>query len=141
MYCQAAFRTWYSAFFLRSVTVQVSVLAAWEKQTDELLKEIEQKIDNATNHRVAAEAHKADYDKRVEDLKGQIKAVMETSMEGVDPEYMTGMMGMGGMMGMMGMGGMLGMGGMGGMGFDMGMAGRRGRDKGKGVGKGGKHMM
>jgi len=122
----------------KDIERMVSVLSGWEKQTEELLKEIEQKIENANSFRTAAEHHKTEYEKKVDDLKGHIKAVMESNMEGVvDSEYGMPM----GMMGNMMMG-------LGGLGFEMGgmgmgpMGGRRGRDKNKGGGKGGgKHMM
>jgi len=121
----------------KDIDRMVTVLAGWEKQTEELLKEIEQKIQQADSYRVAAEHHKTEYDKKVDDLKGHIKAVMESNMDGVDPSDFGMPMGMMGNM-MMGLGG---------LGFDMGMGmgpmgNRRGRDKNKGGGKGGgKHMM
>jgi len=121
----------------KDIDRMVTVLGGWEKQTEELLKEIEQKIQQADSYRAAAEHHKTEYDKKVDDLKGHMKAVMESSMDGVDPSDFGMPMGMMGNM-MMGLGG---------LGFDMGMGmgpmgGRRGRDKNKGGGKGGgKHMM
>jgi len=73
----------------------ISVLSAWEKQSNELMKDIEQKIDLAQQQHEEVQRHKTDYDKRLEDIKGQIKAVMEMNMEGaLDPEF-GNMMGMG----------------------------------------------
>jgi len=118
----------------KDIDRMVSVLTGWEKQTEELLKEIEQKIESANSYRTESEKKKSEYDKKVDDLKGHIKAVMESSMEGVvDPEFGVPMGMMGGIMGLSGLGG-----------FDMGMGARRGRDKNKGGGAkggGGKHMM
>jgi len=110
----------------KDLTRMISVLSAWESQSESLLKDIEQKVAAAQQQREASELHKTEYEKKLEEIKAHIKTVMDMSAEGaMDPEYMAMGMGMGMGMDMMGM---------------MGMGRRRG-DKPKARGQGGRHMV
>jgi len=105
----------------------VATLLAWGNQSEVLLKSIEEKMSLAQNYRSDVADHKREFDKKLEEVKGNIKIVMDSEMTGVmDPEIMGGDI-MGGMM--------LGMGGM--MGMDRGGHARH-KQKGKGRGR---HMM
>jgi len=110
----------------------ITTLLAWQNQSDVLLKSIEEKMINAQIHRSEVAEQKRNFEKKLEEVKGNIKIVMDNEMTGaMDPELMgADIMGMGAM-NMMGMGGMMGM--------DRG--GHAIRHKQKGKPNRGRHMM
>jgi len=112
----------------------VSTLLAWQNQSDVLLKSIEEKMLLAQNCRSEVTEHKLKFEKKLEEVKGNIKIVMDSEMSGaMDPDMLSSeLMGMGGMA-------MMGVGGMAMMGMDRGGHAMRHKQKGK-PGRG-RHMM
>jgi len=110
----------------------ISTLLAWQNQSEVLLKSIEEKMQIAQNCRTEFTERKRDFEKKLEEVKVNIKIVMDNELSGaMDPEILTnefmgGMMGMGGAMAMMNM--------------DRGGHGRHKQKGGKSA-RGGRHMM
>jgi COP9 signalosome complex subunit 7 len=107
----------------------IATLLSWQHQSDILLKNISESMNNAQARRTEAQNHKRDFEKKLEEAKGHVKIVMESEMaSGVDPELL-----MGNDMSLMG----IGMGNMGGM--DRGGGGHM-RHKQKKGGRGRQHI-
>jgi len=77
----------------------ISTLQSWQKQSETLLKKIDDSIKDAQARRNEVQNHKRDFEKRLEEAKGHVKIVMENEMAGgIEPDIL-----MGGEMAMMGL--------------------------------------
>jgi len=78
----------------------IGTLLSWQKQSEALLKNINDSMNSSQQRRQELQNHKKDFEKKLEEAKGHVKIVMENEMSGgMEPE----MLGMGGDMAMMGL--------------------------------------
>uniref|UniRef100_A0A6B2LE54 PCI domain-containing protein n=1 Tax=Arcella intermedia TaxID=1963864 RepID=A0A6B2LE54_9EUKA len=64
----------------------LATLNSWQRQSEILLKTIEEKMVVAQNHQTETAEKKRDFEKKVEEVKGNIKILMENEITGIDPE-------------------------------------------------------